>query len=258
MRKPIIAGNWKMNNTAKQGVQLVNELKPLVKDANCEVVVCVPAIDIPAVAEALKGSNIALGAQNVHFAEKGAYTGEISADMLKEYGVKYVIIGHSERRQYFGETDETVNKRTLAALAAGLTPIVCIGETLEERETGKTEEVLDRQITEGMKGIDDISKIVIAYEPVWAIGTGRTATAEQANETIGYIRKKCAEVFCPKCAEKVRIQYGGSMNAGNCKQLMAMSEIDGGLIGGASLKSADFSAIVHYDEQGLKLNKDLL
>ncbi|MDE6676306.1 MAG: triose-phosphate isomerase [Clostridia bacterium] len=258
MRKPIIAGNWKMNNTAKQGVQLVNELKPLVKDANCEVVVCVPAIDIPAVAEALKGSNIALGAQNVHFAEKGAYTGEISADMLKEYGVKYVIIGHSERRQYFGETDETVNKRTLAALAAGLIPIVCIGETLEERETGKTEEVLDRQITEGMKGIDDISKIVIAYEPVWAIGTGKTATAEQANETIGYIRKKCAEVFCPKCAEKVRIQYGGSMNAGNCKQLMAMSEIDGGLIGGASLKSADFSAIAHYDEQGLKLNKDLL
>ncbi len=258
MRKPIIAGNWKMNNTAKEGVALVEALKPLVKDAGCDVVVCVPAIDIPAVSEAVKGSNIALGAQNVHFAEKGAYTGEISASMLAEYGVKYVIIGHSERRQYFGETDETVNKRTLAALDAGLIPIVCIGETLEERETGKTEKVLDRQIETGMKGIDDISKIVIAYEPVWAIGTGKTATAEQANETIGYIRKKVAETFCPKCAEKVRIQYGGSMNADNCVQLMAMSEIDGGLIGGASLKAPDFSAIVNYDKQSMKLPKDLM
>ena len=258
MRKPIIAGNWKMNNTAKEGVALVEALKPLVKDAGCDVVVCVPAIDIPAVSEAVKGSNIALGAQNVHFAEKGAYTGEISASMLAEYGVKYVIIGHSERRQYFGETDETVNKRTLAALDAGLIPIVCIGETLEERETGKPEKVLDRQIETGMKGIDDISKIVIAYEPVWAIGTGKTATAEQANETIGYIRKKVAETFCPKCAEKVRIQYGGSMNAGNCVQLMAMSEIDGGLIGGASLKAPDFSAIVNYDKQSMKLPKDLM
>lgn len=248
MRKPIIAGNWKMNNTAKDGVALVEALKPLVKDANCDVAVCVPAIDIPAVSEALKGSNIALGAQNVHFEKKGAFTGEISADMLKEYGVKYVIIGHSERRQYFGETDETVNKRTLAALEAGLVPIVCIGESLEERETGKTEEVLARQIREGMKGIDDISKIVIAYEPIWAIGTGKTATAEQANETIAFIRKTCGETFCPKCAEKVRIQYGGSMNAGNCKQLMAMPEIDGGLIGGASLKAPDFSAIVNYDK----------
>ncbi len=260
-RTPIIAGNWKMNNTAKEGVALVNAVKPLVADAKCKVVVCVPAIDIPAVAEALKGSNIALGAQNVHFAEKGAYTGEISAAMLKEYGVKYVIIGHSERRQYFGETDETVNKRTLAALGAGLVPIVCIGETLEEREGGKTENVLDRQIETGLKGIDDISKIVIAYEPVWAIGTGKTATCEQANETIGYIRKKCAEVFCPKCAEKVRIQYGGSMNAGNCKQLMAMPEIDGGLIGGASLKAVDFATIVCYDQggiQGMKLPKELL
>ncbi|MBO5046700.1 MAG: triose-phosphate isomerase [Clostridia bacterium] len=248
MRRPIIAGNWKMNNTASAGVALVEALKPLVKDANCDVAVCVPAIDIPAVAEALKGSNVALGAQNVHFEAKGAFTGEISADMLKEYGVKYVIIGHSERRQYFGETDETVNKRTLAALNAGLIPIVCIGESLEERETGKTEAVLETQIKEGMKGIDDISKIVIAYEPIWAIGTGRTATAEQANETIAFIRKTCAEVFCPKCAEKVRIQYGGSMNAGNCKELMAMPEIDGGLIGGASLKAPDFSAIVNFDK----------
>ncbi len=248
MRKPIIAGNWKMNNTAAQGVALVNELKPLVADAECDVVVCVPFTDIPAVAEALKGSNIALGAQNVHFAEKGAYTGEISAAMLKEYGVKYVIIGHSERRQYFGETNETVNKRMHAALAAGLIPIVCVGESLEERETGKTEQVLSVQIEEGLKGLEDVSAIVIAYEPVWAIGTGKTATAEQANETIGFIRKKCAEVFCPKCAEKVRIQYGGSMNAKNCKELMAMPEIDGGLIGGASLKAQDFSQIVHYNK----------
>ena len=237
-----------MNNTAAQGVALVNELKPLVADAECDVVVCVPFTDIPAVSEALKGSNIALGAQNVHFAEKGAYTGEISAAMLKEYGVKYVIIGHSERRQYFGETDETVNKRMHAALAAGLVPIVCVGESLEERETGKTEQVLSVQIEEGLKGLEDVSAIVIAYEPVWAIGTGKTATAEQANETIGFIRKKCAEVFCPKCAEKVRIQYGGSMNAKNCKELMAMPEIDGGLIGGASLKAQDFSQIVHYNK----------
>ncbi len=247
MRRPIIAGNWKMNNTASEGVALVNALKPLVKDANCDVVVCVPAIDIPAVAEAVKGSNIRLGAQNVHFAEKGAYTGEISAQMLKEYGVEYVIIGHSERRQYFGETDETVNKRTLAALAAGLTPIVCIGETLEEREGGLTEKVLDRQIEEGFKGIEDLTKLVIAYEPVWAIGTGRTATDEQANETIGYIRKKLAETFCPVCAQKVRIQYGGSMNAKNAKGLMAQPEIDGGLIGGASLK-LDFAQVVNFDK----------
>ena len=248
MRKPIIAGNWRMNKTAAEGAALVEELKPLVKDANCDVVVCVPFTDIPAVSAAAKGSNIHVGAQNVHFAGKGAYTGEISADMLKEFGVEYVIIGHSERRQYFGETDETVNKRMHAALAAGLTPIVCIGESLEERETGKTEDVLAVQIEEGFKGVDDISKIVIAYEPIWAIGTGKTATAEQANETIAFIRKKCAEVFCPKCAEKVRIQYGGSMNAKNCKELMAMPEIDGGLIGGASLKAEDFSIIVNYDK----------
>ncbi len=248
MRKAIIAGNWKMNNTASEGVALVKAIAPLVKDATCDVVVCVPAIDIPAVSEALKGTNIALGAENVHFAEKGAYTGEISAAMLKEYGVKYVIIGHSERRQYFGETDETVNKRTLTALKAGLTPIVCVGETLEERETGKTEEVLYRQIKEGLNGVEDITALVVAYEPVWAIGTGKTATAAQANETIGFIRKTLGELFCEKCAAKVRIQYGGSMNAGNCKELMAQEEIDGGLIGGASLKANDFATIVNYDK----------
>ena len=248
MRKPIIAGNWKMNNTAAEGVKLVEALKGLVKDANCDVVACVPFTDIPAVSEAVKGTNIHLGAQNVHFAEKGAFTGEISASMLKEYGVEYVIIGHSERRQYFGETDETVNKRMHAALAAGLVPIVCVGETLEERETGKTEAVLHRQLEEGLKGVEDITKLVVAYEPVWAIGTGKTATAAQANETIGYIRKTLGELFCEKCAAKVRIQYGGSMNAGNCKELMAQEEIDGGLIGGASLKAPDFSAIVNYDK----------
>ena len=248
MRKAIIAGNWKMNNTASEGVALVKAIAPLVTEATCDVVVCVPAIDIPAVSEALKGTNIRLGAENVHFAEKGAYTGEISAAMLKEYGVEYVIIGHSERRQYFGETDETVNKRTLTALNAGLTPIVCVGETLEERETGKTEAVLHRQLEEGLKGVEDLTKLVIAYEPVWAIGTGKTATAAQANETIGYIRKTLGELFCEKCAAKVRIQYGGSMNAGNCKELMAQDEIDGGLIGGASLKAPDFSAIVNYDK----------
>ena len=237
-----------MNNTASEGVALVKAIAPLVTEATCDVVVCVPAIDIPAVSEALKGTNIRLGAENVHFAEKGAYTGEISAAMLKEYGVEYVIIGHSERRQYFGETDETVNKRTLTALNAGLTPIVCVGETLEERETGKTEAVLHRQLEEGLKGVENITKLVIAYEPVWAIGTGKTATAAQANETIGYIRKTLGELFCEKCAAKVRIQYGGSMNAGNCKELMAQEEIDGGLIGGASLKAPDFSAIVNYDK----------
>lgn len=248
MRKAIIAGNWKMNLTPSEGVKLVNELKPLVKDADCEVVVCVPATDIQAVGEAVKGSNIKLGAENVHFKDSGAYTGEISAAMLLELGVEYVIIGHSERRQYFAETDETVNLRTLKALEKGLTPIVCVGETLEERETGKTEEVLKRQITVGLKGVEDLTKLVIAYEPVWAIGTGKTATSEQANETIGFIRKTLAENFCEKCAAKVQIQYGGSMKPANCKELMAMEEIDGGLIGGAALKATDFAAIVNYNK----------
>ncbi|MBR6687615.1 MAG: triose-phosphate isomerase [Clostridia bacterium] len=246
MRKPIIAGNWKMNMTPSQGVQLVEELKPLVADATCDVVVCVPATHLHAVGQAVKGSNIKLGAQNVHFAKSGAYTGEISCDMLKELGVEYVIIGHSERRQYFGETDQTVNKRTLAALENGLTPIVCVGESLEERESNKTEEVLLRQITEDLKGVENIPDLVIAYEPIWAIGTGVTATKEQANETIGYIRSVIAKTFCPKCAAKVRIQYGGSMKPSNASELMGMEEIDGGLIGGASLKAVDFSQIVKY------------
>lgn len=233
--------------TAESGAKLIYELAPLVAQANCDVALCVPAILIPAMTEAAKGTNIAIGAENVHWAEKGAYTGEINCAQLKEYGVKYAIIGHSERRQYFGETDEGVNKRTLAALANGITPIVCVGETLEERESGVTEKVLDRQLSEGLKGVEDVAKVVIAYEPVWAIGTGKTATNEQAEETIAYIRKKIGELFCPMCAQKVIIQYGGSMNAGNCKGLMAQPDIDGGLIGGASLK-LDFATIVNYDK----------
>lgn len=246
-RKPFIAGNWKMNMTAESGKKLIKELIPLVKDANCDVALCVPAILIPEMTKAAAGSNIKIGAENVHWAANGAFTGEISADMLKEYGVEYAIIGHSERRQYFGETDESVNKRTLTALNAGLTPIVCVGETLSERENGTTEKVLLKQLTEGLKGVEDITKVVIAYEPVWAIGTGKTATDEQAQETIAFIRKTIGGLFCPKCAEKVIIQYGGSMNAGNCKGLMAQPDIDGGLIGGASLK-LDFATIVNFDK----------
>lgn len=246
-RKPFIAGNWKMNMTAESGKDLIAELKPLVKGAKCEVALCVPAILIPAMAKAVKGSKIKLGAQNVHWAASGAYTGEISCTQLKEYGVKYAIIGHSERRQYFGETDEGVNKRALAALANDITPIICVGETLEEREGDETEAVLSRQLTEGLKGIEDITKVVIAYEPVWAIGTGKTATDEQAQETIKFIRKKLGKLFGVRNANKVRIQYGGSMNAKNCKGLMAQPDIDGGLIGGASLK-VDFATIVNYDK----------
>ncbi len=247
LRKPFIAGNWKMNMTAESGAKLIKELAPLVKDANCDVALCVPAILIPAMTQAAKGTNIAIGAENVHWAEKGAYTGEISCEQLKEYGVKYAIIGHSERRQYFGETDESVNMRTLTALKNGITPIVCVGETLSEREGGITEKVLDKQLAEGLKGVENVADVVIAYEPVWAIGTGKTATDEQAQETIAYIRKKIGQLFCPKCAEKVIIQYGGSMNAANCKGLMAQNDIDGGLIGGASLK-LDFATIVNFDK----------
>jgi len=247
IRKPFIAGNWKMNMTAESGAKLIKELAPLVANANCDVALCVPAILIPEMTKAAQGTNIAIGAENIHWAKSGAYTGEISADMLKEYGVKYAIIGHSERRQYFGETDEGVNKRTLAALENGITPIVCVGETLEEREKGVTEDVLSRQLEYGLKGVEDITKVVIAYEPVWAIGTGKTATDAQAQETIAFIRKKIGQLFCPKCAEKIIIQYGGSMNAGNCKQLLAQPDIDGGLIGGASLK-LDFATIVNYDK----------
>ena len=249
MRTPIIAGNWKMNNTIAATKALITELIPLVKDAKAEVVICTPYTDLATAVEMTKGTNIKVGAENVHWAEKGAFTGEISADMLVELGVTYVIIGHSERRQYFGETDATVNARVKAALAKGLKPIICVGETLEEREGGKVEEVLVRQTTEAFKDIakEDLENIVVAYEPVWAIGTGKTATAEVANDTIKIIRDTIGKLYCPKCAEeKVRIQYGGSMNPKNVKELMAMPEIDGGLIGGASLKAPDFSLVVNY------------
>ncbi len=227
----------------------MTDLIPLVKDAKAEVVVCVPYTNIATAGEIIKGTNIKLGAENVHWAEKGAFTGEISADMLVELGVEYVIIGHSERRQYFGETDQTVNARVKAALGKGLKPIICVGETLEEREGGLVESVLVRQTTEAFKDIDksQLENIVIAYEPVWAIGTGKTATAQDANDTIAIIRNTMANLYCKDCAEnKVRIQYGGSMNPKNASELMAMPQIDGGLIGGASLKAVDFSQVVKY------------
>ena len=249
MRQPIIAGNWKMNNTIAATKALLTDLIPLVKDAKAEVVVCVPYTDIATAGEIITGTNIKLGAENVHWAEKGAFTGEISADMLVELGVEYVIIGHSERRQYFGETDQTVNARVKAALGKGLKPIICVGETLEEREGGLVESVLVRQTTDAFKDIDksQLENIVIAYEPVWAIGTGKTATAQDANDTIAIIRNTMANLYCKDCAEnKVRIQYGGSMNPKNASELMAMPQIDGGLIGGASLKAVDFSQVVKY------------
>lgn len=248
-RKAIIAGNWKMNNTIAETKALITDLIPLVKDASCDVVICTPYTDLATAVEMTKGTNIKVGAENVHWAEKGAFTGEISANMLAELGVEYAIIGHSERRQYFGETDQTVNARVKAALAAGIKPIVCVGETLEEREGGKVEEVLVRQTTAAFEGIDKdaLDNIVIAYEPVWAIGTGKTATSEVANDTIAIIRDTIAKLYCPNCAEqRMRIQYGGSMNPKNVKELMSMPQIDGGLIGGASLKAVDFSQVVNY------------
>ncbi|MCL1855941.1 MAG: triose-phosphate isomerase [Clostridia bacterium] len=250
MRKPIIAGNWKMNKTPEEATELVRALIPGVKGAMCDVVVCVPATDFAAVKEAARDTNIRLGAQNVHFAEAGAYTGELSAGMLRASGVEYVIIGHSERRQYFGETDRTVNLRVRAAVANGLIPIVCVGETREERENGYTEALVEYQTAIALHGLTggEIKNLVIAYEPVWAIGTGLVATDGQANEIIGVIRKALGRMFGMETAEAVRIQYGGSMNPGNVKGLMAQPEIDGGLIGGASLKVPDFAAVVMYHQ----------
>ena len=248
MRKPIIAGNWKMNKTPSEARELVSALVPLVQDAKCDVVVCTPAVDFAAVSEVIKDTNIKLGAENMHWKESGAYTGELSAAMLKESGVEYVILGHSERRQYFGETDATVNQRVLAAVKAGLTPIICVGETKEEREAGYTNALVTYQTQIALSGLtaDEVKNVVIAYEPVWAIGTGLTATDEQANETIGVIREAVRAAY-GDAADDVRIQYGGSMNPKNCKGLMAQPEIDGGLIGGASLKAEDFSKVVHFD-----------
>ena len=247
MRKYVIAGNWKMNNTPAQTKELINEMKPLVADASCEVVLCVPFVDIAAAVEAAKGSNIKIGAENIHWAQSGAFTGEISGDMLNAAGAEYVIIGHSERRQYFGETDDTVNARLKAAIASGLTPIVCVGETLEQREKNITVETVAMQTKVAFRDISaaDAKNTVIAYEPVWAIGTGKTATDEQADEVNGAIRNVVEQIYGKDVADSIVIQYGGSMNAKNAAGLLSKEHIDGGLIGGASLKAQDFAVIVN-------------
>lgn len=246
LRKAVIAGNWKMNKTPSEAKALIEEMKPLVKDAACDVVLCVPFIDIPVAIEAAKGSNIKIGAENVHFKSSGAYTGEVSAEMLKEAGVEYVVVGHSERRTYFGETDQTVNLRALAALNAGLKAIICVGETLEQRELGYTETLLKFQTKMALTNVtkEQLKNVIIAYEPVWAIGTGVTATADQADEGNGYVRAAIAEAYGEDVAQSVTIQYGGSMNAGNADELVSKENVDGGLIGGASLKAPDFAKIV--------------
>ncbi len=251
-RRAVIAGNWKMNNTPAQTTALINEMKPLVAGADCDVVLCVPFVDIAAAVEAAKGSNIKIGAENVHFKASGAYTGEISADMLVASGVEYVVIGHSERRQYFGETDQTVNLRSLAALNAGLKAIICVGETLEQRELGYTETLLKYQTKMALTGVtkEQLKNVIIAYEPVWAIGTGVTATADQADEGNGFVRAAIAEAYGEEAAEAVTVQYGGSMNAKNAEELVSKVNVDGGLIGGASLKAVDFSVIVKAASEG--------
>ncbi len=246
LRKAVIAGNWKMNKTPSEAKELLTAIAPLVKDADCEVIACVPYVDLCTAIETVKGTNIKIGAENCHWAESGAFTGEISTGMLKELGVEYVVLGHSERRQYFGETDETVNKRTKAALAAGLKPIVCVGELLWERECNITEEVIARQIKLDLFDVsaEDVKKTIIAYEPVWAIGTGKTATAEQAEEVCAFIRATLAKLYGQDVADSVTIQYGGSMNDGNAAELLSKTDVDGGLIGGASLVAEKFAAIV--------------
>ena len=245
-RKKIIAGNWKMNKTPSEAVELVNLLKDLVKNDDVDVVYCVPAIDIVPVVEATKGTNVAVGAENMYFEESGAYTGEISAAMLVDAGVKYVIIGHSERRDYFKEDDVLLNKKVKKAFEAGITPILCCGESLEQRELGVTMDWIRLQIKSDLAGVtaDQVKSMVIAYEPIWAIGTGQTATSDQAQEVCKGIRDLIAEIYDTDTAEAVRIQYGGSMNAGNAAELLAKPDIDGGLIGGASLK-ADFGQVVN-------------
>ena len=246
-RRKIVAGNWKMNMTPSEAVKLVEELKPLVVSEDVDVVFCVPAIDIVPVVEAAKGSNIEVGAENMYFEEKGAYTGEISAAMLVDAGVKYVILGHSERRDYFKEDDALLNKKVKKAFEAGLTPILCCGETLEQREMGITLDWIRTQIKSDLVGVtaDQVASMVIAYEPIWAIGTGKTATSDQAEEVCGAIRECIKEIYDEATAEAVRIQYGGSVNAGNAAELFAQPDIDGGLVGGASLKP-DFGKIVNY------------
>ena len=246
LRKAVIAGNWKMNKTPAEAKELIAAIAPLVKDAGCEVIACTPFVDLSAAQEAAAGTNIQIGAENCHWEVSGAYTGEISAQMLSSMGVNIVIIGHSERRQYFGETDVTVQKRVRAALDAGLTVILCVGETLEQREQGITSELVAMQTKIALGGVsaEELKRVIIAYEPVWAIGTGKTATAQQANEVCHTIREVIADLYGKDAADAFTIQYGGSMNAGNAAELLAQPDVDGGLIGGASLKPQDFATIV--------------
>ena len=248
MRRKVIAGNWKMNMLPGEAIEFITELEPLVKDTKNEVILCVPYTDLFYALLTAQNTNIKIGAQNMHFEEKGAYTGEVSGKMLKSINVEYVIIGHSERRQYFNETDETVNKKIKAAFANGLKPIVCVGETLEQREAGKTVEIITKQTELALEGLTDeqVKNTIIAYEPIWAIGTGKTATSEDANNSIKEIRNKIADIYGKDVAEKVIIQYGGSVKSTNAKELFEMSDIDGGLVGGASLKAEEFSKIVNY------------
>ncbi len=245
MGKYIIAGNWKMNKLPSETYDFVKSVAEATKDATCEVVCCTPYVCLSEAVRAAKGTNVKIGAENLHFKDSGAFTGEVSADMLLDLGVEYVIIGHSERREYFAETDETVNIKAKKALEKGLIPIVCVGESLEQREAGITMDLIAIQIKKAFAGIEaaDAKKVVIAYEPIWAIGTGKTATAEQAEEVCGGIRKIIAELYCEKCSKEFTIQYGGSMNAANAAELLAKENIDGGLIGGASLKAPDFATI---------------
>ena len=250
MRKKIIAGNWKMNMLPNEAIQFIEELAPLVKDTENEVILCVPYIDLFYALLTAQNTNIKIGAQNMHFAENGAYTGEVSGKMLKSINVEYVIIGHSERRQYFNETDETVNKKVKAAFQNALKPIVCVGETLEQREAGETNRIITNQVELALQGLtkEQVEKTIIAYEPIWAIGTGKTATKEDANNSIKAIRNKIAEIYGQTVADGVIIQYGGSVKASNAKELFEMSDIDGGLVGGASLKAEEFSKIVNFNK----------
>lgn len=246
LRKAIVAGNWKMNNDRNAAKKLITELKPLVADAACEVVLCVPFTNLETALSLCEGTNMHVGAENCHWANSGAYTGEISAQMLTEMGVEYVIIGHSERRQYFGETDKTVNARIRAALDAGLKVILCVGEVLEQREQGITEEIVSIQTKVALGGVteEELSRIIIAYEPVWAIGTGKTATADQAEEVCAIIRGVVAKLYNKAAADALTIQYGGSMKPANAKELLSKEDVDGGLIGGAALVAEDFAAII--------------
>ena len=251
MRRKVIAGNWKMNMIPNEAINFINEFAPLVKDTENEVVLCVPYTDLFYALLNVQETNIKIGAQNMHFEATGAYTGEISAEMLKCINVSHVIIGHSERRQYFNETDESVNKKTKKALDTGLTPIVCVGETLEEREQGKTSDIITTQTRLALEGLtgEEVAKTIIAYEPIWAIGTGKTATAEDANESVKTIRKEIEKNYGKDVAECVIIQYGGSVKSTNAKELFTTSDIDGGLVGGASLKPEEFAKIVNFDKQ---------